>query len=167
MVDFLHICAVMATCTALLQHMRGNLLYLGQSVGVFLPFSLMWNLLLDFLLDVLASLLDETLPIRQVLLNQRLIVVLGEHVLLDVVVIQILSSSYHRHVCFVLQCLKLRPALELSSPFPSITILLIMWLSLLFLGFSLSTMGVRIDEMRIMMDAFRGMTVLRISLEVH
>ena len=95
----------MATRTALLQHMRGNLLNLGQSTAVFLPFPLQWNLLFDLLLDLLASLLDETLPIRQVLLNQRLVVVFGGHVLLDVVIVQVLPSCHHRRISLALQCL--------------------------------------------------------------
>lgn len=102
--------------------------------------------LLDLLLYLLASLLDETLPVRQVLLNQGLIIVFGRHVFLDVTVIQILPSSHHRRVCFILQCLQLSLlALELS-PFSSVSTLHFLQSLFLFLAFSLSTIGVRIDE---------------------
>jgi hypothetical protein len=168
MADFLQVCAVMATSTALLQHVRGDLFYLGQSTAVFLPFFLNWNFLFDFLLDLLASLLDETLPVRQVLLNKCLVVVFGGHVLLDVVVVQILPSSHHRHVCLVMQCLQLWLAiLKLLSSFSYLSILYFLQGLFILLAISLSTMRMGIDEMRIMVDSFRGVAMLSIGLEVH
>lgn len=101
LVDFLLVGAVLVAVHCLLQHVRCALLNSGQATAV-LPGSfalggpLHGELLLDLFLYFLAGLLDEVLAVGEVLLDEFFVVVLGSHVLLDVVVVEVLPAGGHR-----------------------------------------------------------------------
>lgn len=73
--------------------------------------SIVWFLiqivfLLDVLLDLLAGLLDEGFPIGQVLLNELIFIILGRHILFDVVIVEVFSLADNGRVRLVLKRLK-------------------------------------------------------------
>lgn len=97
MIHLLEIWAVIRAMGGFSDHMRGKLFDFRENTSVSLGFAsaclfIEMVFLLQLFFDIMASFLNELFPICKVLIDDFLAFVLGCHVFLDLIVIEILPS---------------------------------------------------------------------------